>query len=251
MINSEYIYFLVFVLSSRLPFYSTEQKLTVRELFIKLIIQLFPILFFSYKFNLILIVLALIAINVAEFILEEKQLKKGSSLNGLRTIEIVVTIIITSIIFSINSPMVLSDYISTTLKAVKNNYIIKQNILSFNSNTVGIIILGVLFLLNEVNLPIRSLLTRLKVLPKKGTGNTDKNELNAGRVIGMVERILVYIFVLGGEYAALGLILAAKAYARSKRMDDQDFAEYVLIGTLVSTAFALIIGLAVKYLIGF
>ncbi|MCF8298248.1 MAG: hypothetical protein K9H48_19410 [Melioribacteraceae bacterium] len=84
--------------------------------------------------------------------------------------------------------------------------------------------------------------------PKIVEENTTK-ELNAGRVIGMLERVIIYVFVLGGQYAALGLILAAKAFARSKKMDDPNFAEYVLIGTLISTTFALMTGELVKFLI--
>ncbi len=102
-----------------------------------------------------------------------------------------------------------------------------------------------------MRLTILIILLGLKVIPKDERSNRDEGELKAGRVIGVFERIILYIFVIGGQYAALGLILAAKAYARSKRMDDQDFAEYVLIGTLISTSFALIVGLVVKYLIGF
>lgn len=250
MISSEYIFFLIFILLARLPVYLTEENLSVKELLIKTVVQLFPITLFTYTFNIILVAIVLIALSIIEYFLEEKQSRKKQNLNGLRTIELIILIIVSSIIFSIKLPVVFCSNINEALTSVQNNYVITKNISSLNFNTIGIVILGALFLLNEVNLPIRGLLDKLKVLP----GNKEnilKDELNAGRVIGMLERIIVYIFVLGGEYAALGLILAAKAYARSKRMDNQDFAEYVLIGTLISTLSALIIGLFVKYLVGY
>lgn len=70
-----------------------------------------------------------------------------------------------------------------------------------------------------------------------------------GRWIGMLERALIYIFVLGGQYASIGFLVAAKSILRfgevkesRNRMD----AEYIIIGTLASFLFALLTGLAVN-----
>jgi hypothetical protein len=77
----------------------------------------------------------------------------------------------------------------------------------------------------------------------------DQREYNAGRFIGMLERLLVYGFVLKGQHAAIGLILAAKGFARFKELDERDFAEYVLIGTLLSVTSAVLVGEAAKGLL--
>jgi hypothetical protein len=74
-------------------------------------------------------------------------------------------------------------------------------------------------------------------------------ELSRGRLIGVLERALALTLVLANQYGALGLILAAKALARFRALDDRDFAEYVLIGTLASLLFALLIGVAVHILL--
>lgn len=71
-------------------------------------------------------------------------------------------------------------------------------------------------------------------------------ELSRGLVIGVLERAIALTFVLTYQFGALGLILAAKALARYRAMDDRDFAEYVLIGTLASLLLALLVGLAVR-----
>ena len=70
-----------------------------------------------------------------------------------------------------------------------------------------------------------------------------------GRWIGMLERALIYIFVLSGQYASIGFLVAAKSILRfgevkesRNRMD----AEYIIIGTLASFLFALLTGLAVN-----
>ena len=74
-------------------------------------------------------------------------------------------------------------------------------------------------------------------------------ELSRGRLIGILERALALTLVLADQYGALGLILAAKALARFRALDDRDFAEYVLIGTLASVLFALPIGMAVRLIL--
>jgi hypothetical protein len=60
-----------------------------------------------------------------------------------------------------------------------------------------------------------------------------------GEAIGIIERLLIVTFVLAGAEAAIGLVIAAKTLARFKQLDDRDFAEYYLLGTLASVSVAL------------
>lgn len=65
--------------------------------------------------------------------------------------------------------------------------------------------------------------------------------LQAGRVIGVLERWLV-LFLLGrGEMGAVGFVFAAKSIVRFREFERRDFAEYYLIGTLYSIVFALVL----------
>lgn len=75
-------------------------------------------------------------------------------------------------------------------------------------------------------------------------------ELSRGLLIGVLERALALTLVLMDQFGALGLILAAKALARFRALDDRDFAEYVLIGTLASLLLALMVGAGVHLVIG-
>ena len=73
---------------------------------------------------------------------------------------------------------------------------------------------------------------------------------NAGKWIGIVERLIILTFILQGQYAALGLLMTAKGLLRFSEKDRQEEkTEYVLIGTLVSVIFALVTGISVNYLI--
>jgi hypothetical protein len=64
-----------------------------------------------------------------------------------------------------------------------------------------------------------------------------------GATIGVLERILIVVFVLTGSEAAVGFVVAAKTLARFRLLDDRDFAEYYLLGTLASVAVAIVTGL--------
>lgn len=63
---------------------------------------------------------------------------------------------------------------------------------------------------------------------------------NAGKLIGILERILIVILVLLNQYAAVGLIFAAKSLTRyNKIITEPSFAEYYLVGTLLSLLIAI------------
>jgi len=72
----------------------------------------------------------------------------------------------------------------------------------------------------------------------------------AGRYIGIFERILVLTFILTSNFSAIGFLIAAKSILRFSDKSDASArkqTEYVLIGTLMSFAITIIIGLLVRY----
>lgn len=74
-------------------------------------------------------------------------------------------------------------------------------------------------------------------------------DIARGRTIGALERAIALTLVLLGQYGALGLIVAAKSIARFKALEDREFAEYFLVGTLASLLLALAGGLGLKALL--
>ena len=69
------------------------------------------------------------------------------------------------------------------------------------------------------------------------------SEAGIGSTIGIIERLLISALVLAGGLLAIGLVVAAKTLARFKQLDDRDFAEYYLLGTLASVTFAVVTSL--------
>ncbi|RYY99945.1 MAG: DUF3307 domain-containing protein [Chitinophagaceae bacterium] len=73
---------------------------------------------------------------------------------------------------------------------------------------------------------------------------------HAGKYIGMIERVLIFVLVLRGQFEIVGFLIALKGilrFADEKRSETK--TEYLLIGTLLSIGFALLTGLAVAYLL--
>ncbi|MFW2587226.1 DUF3307 domain-containing protein [Sagittula sp. SSi028] len=63
----------------------------------------------------------------------------------------------------------------------------------------------------------------------------------AGRLIGQLERALIFLLILVGEPAAIGFLIAAKSILRfNDASEDQKTAEYVIVGTLASFLWALL-----------
>ena len=109
------------------------------------------------------------------------------------------------------------------------------------------VLFGFLIILNETNIMVRLMLSRLGLSPLGKEGKViNEEEYRTGRVIGFLERIFVFLFILIQQYAAVGFILAAKGIVRYPDFGNRTFAEYILIGTLLSALFATLFAFLVQ-----
>lgn len=70
---------------------------------------------------------------------------------------------------------------------------------------------------------------------------------NAGKWIGITERIIVLLLVWQGQYSAIGLLVTAKGIIRFSEKDRQEIkTEYLVLGTLLSIGLAIITGMITK-----
>ena len=75
----------------------------------------------------------------------------------------------------------------------------------------------------------------------------DNNESdNVGALIGMLERVVILLLGALGLYGSIALVLTAKSLARFKQLEDKNFAEKYLVGTLISLTIAILALLIVK-----
>ncbi|WP_029034586.1 DUF3307 domain-containing protein [Salinimicrobium terrae] len=100
--------------------------------------------------------------------------------------------------------------------------------------------------------PVAAIIMRLLmgrwVLPED---NEEDSLPQAGKYIGILERFMVFGFIVLQQWQAIGWLIAAKSILRFSdlsRAKDRKLTEYVLIGTLLSFVMAIITGLLYLYI---
>lgn len=109
------------------------------------------------------------------------------------------------------------------------------------SFSISLLILAILLCMKPANILIKLILEKYQV----GESESCNNIKNAGALIGNLERILTIVFVLLGQFEAIGFIVAAKSILRFKDTDTAK-TEYVLAGTFLSFGIAILCGLMTR-----
>lgn len=117
------------------------------------------------------------------------------------------------------------------------------------SDTFIILATAILFLTKPVSI-ILVILTK----PWSDAISTEKEKSlkYAGKYIGFLERLLVFVFICTNHFEAVGFLLATKSVFRFgdlKESKERKLTEYILIGTLLSFGIALLVGLLTQYLL--
>lgn len=110
------------------------------------------------------------------------------------------------------------------------------------------IITGFIFTIKEGTIITRLVLSRMSAVPKKREEpeNDDTKEYDRGKLIGILERSLIYFMIIFNQVTAVAIIIALKSLARFKELDDKNFAEYFLIGSLLSICVAVVPAVLIK-----
>ena len=143
-------------------------------------------------------------------------------------------------IFSINqlihfALLIGMNYIFNLENSVSNLYLKLEGYENFKIIVLYTSVFSIIF--EPASLFIRKLFTSIspKIYPK-----ANLEELKAGNIIGKLERIIIAILLLNNQFGVIGFVLTAKSIARFKQMEDKNFAEKYLIGTLTSFLIVLI-----------
>ena len=80
----------------------------------------------------------------------------------------------------------------------------------------------------------------------------DESPNQAGKYIGILERLFIFFFILLNYWEGIGFLLAAKSVFRFgdlSKAKDRNLTEYILIGTLLSFGIAIAAAVGYKYFI--
>ena len=112
------------------------------------------------------------------------------------------------------------------------------------------IMCALILCVKPANILIKGVFELYQIEVPAAKGKKNGNDLkNAGALIGSVERLIILILVLLGQYEAVGFVVAAKSLMRFKDSEGAK-AEYVLVGTLLSLCVAMICAMGVIVLRG-
>lgn len=252
--NLPFYYLMNITMLSRLVFVFKDDSLSRRQSTFILILQALALAVFTPGLPLWVLLAFQLAVNTSYVYFE----RRGKKLEWVRLGVLTIQALVYSVFFSrwigleFNPQLAgfflrLGD-VSAILALFDPAGFVRLNILLF----------GLLLATNEANLLIRvcfqafGLVASRKEVQKGGgviIKVVDPREFNAGRIIGILERILMFFFVLRGEVGSIGFILAAKGFARFRELDERSFAEYVLIGTLLSTLAAILVAAGISSLL--
>ncbi|MCB0451530.1 MAG: DUF3307 domain-containing protein [Aequorivita sp.] len=104
-----------------------------------------------------------------------------------------------------------------------------------------LMVTGYLVCLKPANIFIREVFKATEIQV-----SSDNEMPNAGKVIGVLERILTLTFIIIAQYSAVGFLIAAKSILRYGNNETLK-TEYVLIGTMLSFGIAVIAGIIINF----
>ncbi len=247
--NSVYFYTLIIVMLTYSIFRSAEKPISLKKsIYVFLVegILLLPL----WSSEIIFLFLFLLVLNVIIYRLEKTEL-------DIHLSRFLVFLFYAFFLASITgNNQIIESFNPAAAELFQNlsrNNLILNMVNQYGVQKILIFLAGILIITNEVNNFIRYILHLLKVEPNGSGDNPDQQyeennlkkneELKRGKIIGIIERILIFVFTISDNFAAIGFILAAKGFTRFRELDNRNFAEYVLIGTLLSTSLSILCGL--------
>jgi hypothetical protein len=145
------------------------------------------------------------------------------------------------------------------LLIANTNIVLLQRLETFWVEWLGRDLFKFLILVSGVTVTLKcgSILIGLAVkpftdqLPKGEEGKAGiRGFENGGKVIGYLERSLIFLLIFTGQPGGIGFLIAAKSILRFGEVKDQENrmeAEYIIIGTLMSFGYGILIAYATKF----
>ncbi|WP_313215285.1 DUF3307 domain-containing protein [Soonwooa sp.] len=129
--------------------------------------------------------------------------------------------------------------------------IIQQNIdwsIIFNETTLKLFTAAT-FLTTPCSIIIKLLISFWTPNPQDKDSVQTDSLANAGKYIGILERLMVFVFIIVNHWEGVGFMIAAKSVFRFSDLaqaKQRKLTEYVLIGTLLSFGIAILTGILVQ-----
>lgn len=128
-------------------------------------------------------------------------------------------------------------------------YVMKFDFSVFGNPDVLKVLAGAVFVTVPASVMVKMLISNWTPVTPNLTSPQTESLANAGKYIGILERLLVFIFIVVNHWEGVGFMIAAKSVFRFSDLAEakqRKLTEYVLIGTLLSFGIAVVTGILVK-----
>jgi len=88
-----------------------------------------------------------------------------------------------------------------------------------------------------------------RVLSNRKPSDWPSDNLNNGRMIGILERLMVFLAIIIQQWTLIAIVVALKTIARYSALDGKEKSEYFLIGSMFSLLWAIVLGLIFVFII--
>ncbi|MFW6264996.1 MAG: DUF3307 domain-containing protein [Bacillota bacterium] len=233
-----------------------KEKITylVKHIFIVFFVYFIFILpIFSLRFLIIITAIALLhfLIDLLKITLEQRE--KIAEIHAF-FIDQLLHIVILFLLYPAYWPISFQEWIIRMFYQFSNFYELTFSFNYFDILRFIIIISGYIFVWKPGSQIVEKTLKNYRITKpepvKEILINTEKETANPGELIGKLERVLLLSFIISNNFLAISIIFTAKSVARFSNFKDKDFANYYIIGTLISLLIAMGVGFVVKLFLG-
>jgi hypothetical protein len=126
--------------------------------------------------------------------------------------------------------------------------ILKTISLPFTNYKFSLLLLGYIWLIYPVGYLIKFITHNIAHTNSQNT-TTQANVEHGGKLIGQFERIIILTLVLFNQYEAIGFLITGKSIIRFADHNSDLRSEYVLVGTMMSYAIAILTGVVINFLL--
>lgn len=119
----------------------------------------------------------------------------------------------------------------------------------FNNPELLKYLTAAVFLTTPASIMIKILLSSWSPITVEHSKVQTESLTNAGKYIGILERLFVFVFIVVNHWEGVGFLIAAKSVFRFSDLAEakqRKLTEYIMIGTLLSFGIAVLLGILVK-----
>lgn len=250
---STFLYLLLVVLLSRLWLVFYDRPLTWRSAYSMVLAQLVLMLPLRFGFTWALVFIIFATITLVSVPVE----RRVRDIYGVRVLVFIALVLVCNFTGDQhNLPWGFQSWVGSFLAWMQSHSALCVIAPSMPFQRFAIMAVGFLVVIGEMNHLVRFLFNWFGIVPSKVLTHTQATdvpvtpqEYNTGRIIGLLERGILYAFILLNQFGAIGFVLAAKGLVRFKELDNRAFAEYILVGTLLSAFVSIMVALTVRAII--